>query len=232
MAETIRVAILEDHPAMVEGYKGYVREHPEIAVVATAAYGEELPALLEAHRPIHLLLLDVRVPTSASNPSPYPILYLMPDLLQRHPGMNILVISMHKESALIKAVMEAGASGFVLKDDRETLAKFPAVVRLVAGGGIYFSREAHQIFTQQTPGLPRLSPRQSEVLSLCAAYPDKSTAELAQMLHVADATVRNTLSLLYLRLEVHSRTAAVAKAKELGLFGNVEPYLFPQPTSQ
>ncbi len=224
MAETIRVAILEDHPAMIEGYKSYLREQPDIQVVAAAAFGEDLPALLETHRPIHLLLLDIRVPTSASNLSPYPILYFIPDLLQRYPGLNILVISMHKEGALIKAVMEAGASGFVLKDDRETLSKFPSVVRLVNSGGIYFSREAHQVFTNQSTGAIKLSPRQTEVLSLCAAYPEKSTAELARVLSVADATVRNTLSVLYLRLGVRGRTAAIAKAKEMGLLAEVETY--------
>ncbi len=227
MADSIRVAILEDHPGMIEGYKGYLRDQPDIQVVATAAFGEELPALLEDHHPIHLLILDIQVPTSETNASPYPILYLIPDLLQRHPGLNVLVISMHKESALIKAVMEAGASGFVLKDDRDTLSKFPSVVRTVAGGGIYFSREAHQNFLHPARGVPRLSPRQAEVLSLCAAYPEKTTAELAHVLNVADATVRNTLSLLYLRLEVRGRVAAIAKAKELGLLTEVEPYPLP-----
>ena len=229
MADIIRVAILEDHPAMVEGYKSYLREQPDIQVVATAAFGEELQSLLETHEPIQLLLLDIQVPTSETNSSPYPILYLIPELLQRYPGLHVLIISMHKKNALIKAVMEAGASGFVLKDDRETLSKFPAVVRLVAGGGIYFSREAHQLYTNQPPDALKLSPRQTEVLSLCAAYPEKSTAELAKELNIADTTVRNTLSVIYLRLGVRGRTAAVAKAKELGLVSEAEPFPSPDP---
>jgi DNA-binding NarL/FixJ family response regulator len=229
MADIIRVAILEDHPAMIEGYKSYLREQPDIQVVATAAFGEELTPLLDTYQPIHLLLLDIQVPTSETNATPYPILYLIPDLLQRHSGLSILIISMHKENALIRAVMEAGASGFVLKDDRETLSKFPAVVRLVAGGGIYFSREAHQVYTNQSPDALKLSPRQAEVLSLCAAYPEKSTAELARVLNVADTTVRNTLSVLYLRLGARGRTAVVAKAKELGLIPEAEPYPLSDP---
>ena len=227
MADIIRVAILEDHPAMVEGYKSYLREQPDIQVAATAAFGEELSPLLDTYQPIHLLLLDIQVSTSETNPSPYPILFLIPDLLQHYPGLNILVISMHKEHALIKAVMEAGAGGFVLKDDRETLDKFPAVIRLVAGGGIYFSREAHQLYATQSPDALKLSPRQAQVLSLCAAYPEKSAADLARMLNVADTTVRNTLSVLYLRLGVHGRTPAVAKAKELGLIPEAETYRLP-----
>jgi DNA-binding NarL/FixJ family response regulator len=224
LAEPIRVAILEDHPAMVEGYQSYLRDEPDIQVVATAAFGEELPTLLATYQPIHLLLLDIWVPTSPTNRSPYPIVYLMPQLLQRYPKLNILVISLHKEGALIKAVMDAGASGFVLKDDRDTLQKFPSVLRTVAGGGIYFSREAHQILTHHPTSGPQLSPRQAEVLSLCAAYPEKTTAELAHVLGISDTTVRNTLSLLYLRLGVRGRTAAIAKARELGLLAETTAY--------
>lgn len=227
MAETIRVIILEDHPTMIEGYLSYLRDEPDIQVVATAAYGEELPNLLAAYHPVHLLLLDIWVPTSPANSEPYPILYLLPQLLQHHPELHILVISMHKEIALIKAVMDAGASGFVLKDDRDTLQKFPSVLRTVVTGGIYFSREAHQILTRQPIGGRQLSPRQAEVLSLCASYPEKTTAELANALGVADATVRNTLSVLYMRLGVRSRATAVAKARELGILAELTPYPLP-----
>ena len=67
------------------------------------------------------------------------------------------------------------------------------------------------------PEEPRPSARQLEALSLCAAYPEATTAELADRLGVAHSTLRNLLSGAYLRLNVRSRTAAVAKAQRLGL---------------
>lgn len=224
-AEPIRVAILEDHPAIVDGYNSYLQGESDIKVVATIEVGEELPALLKANDPIQVLILDVGVPTSSANPSPYPILFYLPVLLQHHPKLNILVISMHKETVLIKALMDAGASGYVFKDDRESFKKFASVIRQVANGGIYFSSEAQRIIMRQGANTQLLSNRQREVLSLCAAYPEKTTAELAQMLSVADATVRNTLSMLYMRLGVRGRTAALAKAKELGLVVEMHPTL-------
>jgi DNA-binding NarL/FixJ family response regulator len=223
MSQTIRVAILEDHPAIADGYKYYLQDETDIQLVATIEVGEELPKLLATQGPIHVLILDVGVPTSQTNGSPYPILYLMPLLLQKNPEMNILVISMHKEHALIKALIDAGASGYVFKDDRETLMKFSSVIRMVASGGIYFSRDAHKTIMRQASGGQVLSPRQLEVLSLSAAYPEKSTAELADLLAVANATVRNTLSVIYLRLGVRGRTAAMAKAREMGLIADVRP---------
>jgi DNA-binding NarL/FixJ family response regulator len=223
MSETIRVAILEDHPAIADGYKYYLQEENDIELVAAIDVGEALPNVLEEQAPIHVLILDVSVPTSRSNSTPYPILYLLPMLLQRYPALNILVISMHKENVLIKALIDAGASGYIFKDDREALQQFSSVIRTVAGGGIYFSREAHKIIMRKSSSTQILSPRQMEVLSLCAAYPEKTTAELADMLAVADATVRNTLSVLYMRLGVRGRTAALLKAQELGLIADMRP---------
>lgn len=221
MSDKIRVAILEDHPAIADGYRFHLQGEDDIQLVATIEYGEALLKLLDEQGPIHVLILDVSVPTSETNPSPYPILYMLPQVLRQYPDLNILVISMLKENVLIKALIDAGASGYVFKDDRETLQMFSSVIRMIATGGVYFSREAHKIVMRQSSTSSLLSARQLEVLSLCAAYPEKSTAEIAEVLTVANATVRNTLSVLYMRLGVRGRTAAVAKARDLGLIADI-----------
>lgn len=218
MSKKIRVAILDDHRSIVDGYLYRLNGLSEIEVVATIAFGEELEPTL-AKYPTDVLLLDVSVPTGPANPNPYPILYIIPKLLQLHPGLNILVISMHAERGMITGVMEAGASGYILKDDQATIKDLGNVVLSVASGGIYFSNKAHQLYA-----MPRtsekdelLTDRQLEVLSLSAAYPDDTTAELAGKLSIAHSTVRNLLSGAYVRLGVHTRSAAIAKARQLGL---------------
>jgi DNA-binding NarL/FixJ family response regulator len=225
MSPPIRVAILDDHQSIIDGYQLRLGKLPDFEIVATAYYGEELEPMLAAY-PTDVLVLDVTVPASATNPNPYPILHLIPKLLQRYPTLVVLVVSMHDDRALIQAVIEAGASGYILKDDREAIVDLAAVVRTVAHGGIYFSRQAHQQLRQYgaAPDEPLLTQRQLEVLSMCAAYPNLSTSDLAQKLNIANSTMRNLLSEAYLRLQVINRTAAIAKARQLGL---ITPY--PKP---
>ena len=215
---TIRVSILDDHQSIIDGYVYRLSSVPGVEIVATLSYGEELESALAAH-PTDVLLLDINVPTSAENPNPYPILHNIPDLLEKYPDLHILVISMYADRGLIRVVMEAGASGYVLKDDRAMLQNLGNVVQSIANGGIYFSQKAHQILVTQktTPTGKRLSTRQLEALSLCAAYPDATTSQLAEKMSVANSTVRNTLSDAYIRLGVHNRAGAIAKAQQLGL---------------
>ena len=222
----IRVTILDDHQSIIDGYVYRLSSVPDLEVVATISYGEELGSTLAANS-TDVLLLDINVPTSAENPNPYPILHEIPNLLEKYPDIHILVISMYAERGLIRAVMEAGASGYVLKDDRAMLKDLGNVVQSIANGGIYLSQKAHQLMLSQktTPSGERLSPRQLEALSLCASYPDWTSADLAKKMSVSNSTVRNLLSGAYLRLGVHSRPAAIARARQQGLITPDPPVL-------
>jgi DNA-binding NarL/FixJ family response regulator len=214
----LKVAILEDHQSIVDGYLYRLSEEPKIQVVATIFFGEELePAL--AHQDVDVLLLDVQVPTSETNPNPYPILHAVSSLSQSYPNMNILAISVHTQAVLIQSLVDAGVSGYIFKDDYESIRQLPKIIFLIAGGGVYFSEVAYKQLHQREIGMtnPILSPRQIEALSLCASYPDESTIELAERLGVASSTVRNLLSSAYVRLGVHTRAAAIAKVQKMGL---------------
>jgi len=217
MSKKIRVAILDDHQSIVDGYVYRLEKDPQIEIVAMMGFGDELePTLVKT--PADVLLLDVNVPSSEENRNPYPILHSIPRLLQAHPDLNILVISMHAERGLIRAVMDAGVNGYILKDDQAVLKDLGSVVKSVAAGGIHFSPIAHGLYAKYlSTEAKELTPRQLEVLSLCTAYPDASTSELAKKLNVSNSTVRNLLSGTYFKLDTHNRAGAIAKARQLGL---------------
>lgn len=217
-AEKVRVAILDDHQSIIDGFIYRLSSTPQIEVIATATYGEELESKLIQH-PVDVLLLDLSVRTAPDNPNPFPILHLIPKLIQKYPNLSILVISMFSEPSLMRSLIESGASGYILKDDQAAFRDLGNIVLSVAHGGIFFSKKAHSLYVQaeSLESDESLTPRQMEVISLCAAYPDATTADLAQMMSISNSTVRNLLSSVYLRLGVHSRTAAVEKAREMGL---------------
>jgi two-component system, NarL family, nitrate/nitrite response regulator NarL len=220
----INVIILDDHQSIVDGYLLRLGQNSKIDVVATLGFGDDLePAL--AKYPTDVLILDIGVPISATNSTTYPILHVIPKLLQLYPHLNILVISMFAERGLIRGVMEAGASGYILKDDRATIIELANVVLTIANGGVYFSQKAHQLFLSHQIALTgdALSPRQLEALSLCAAYPEALTNELAGEMSISNSTFRNLLSGAYIKLNVRTRMAAIAKAQREGIIASISP---------
>ena len=224
MENKIRVTILDDHQSIVDGYRFRLSKFPQIEVIDSLEHGEDLEPSLKKQVP-NILLLDVHVPVSAENQNPYPILQIIPDLLQHYPDLVILVISMFAERGIIRAIMESGASGYILKDDQKTIRDLGNVILSVASGGIHLSEKAYTAYmkNRNVASEEPLTGRQMRVLSLCAAYPDHTTSDLAREMNVANSTVRNMLSEMYIRLGVHSRAAAIAKARQLGLIAPDSP---------
>lgn len=220
MASKIRVAILDDHQSIIDGFTYRLSMDPEIQIVSTALFGTDLEEMV-ANNPVDVLLLDVSVPNSPDDHNPFPVLHTIPTLLKDYPGLNILVISMFTQRSLIEALVHAGICGYILKDDQSSIQQLDKIVRQVANGGIYFSKGAMWESQAENPG-SILTPRQLEALSLCAAHPDADTVLLAHELGVTGSTFRNLLSGSYLRLGVRTRAAAIARARQLGIIA-VEP---------
>lgn len=214
MQNKIQVTIMDDHQSIVDGYLFRLSKVPEIEVLDVLSYGDDLEPALKKH-PVDVLLLDVGVPISPTNSNPYPILNTIPALLELYPDLAILVISMHNERGLVRAVVEAGANGYVLKDDRERIQELGEWIVTVAAGGVCFSDRALKAFTKKDD--ESLTIRQLEALSLCASYPNSKTAELAHRMKIANSTLRNLLSSAYLKLGVQTRAAAVVRARQMGL---------------
>lgn len=218
MTVEIKLAIFEDHQSIIDGYLYRLREDENIHVVATAAYGEELEQVLDTQS-IDVLIMDVNVPTAADNQAPFPVVYVINQIIQKHPDLNILVISMLGQQTLIKELVDAGISGYIFKQDSESIRELARIVLMIAHGGIYFSQEAYQKLRNEetSQSSSTLTARQIEALSLCASYPNDSTAQIASKMGVAGSTLRNFLSGAYLRLNVRTRSAAIARLQQLGL---------------
>jgi DNA-binding NarL/FixJ family response regulator len=215
------VAILEDHQGIIDGYMYRLSPSPEIEVVGAVSYGEDLEPLLASH-PADVLLMDISVPASRENSNPFPILHTLSNLRKKFPDLRILAISVLTQNTLIEALLDAGVSGYIFKHDQDSIQQLAKIVLMTASGGTYFSKGAYQNLRGEA-ALSQgslLTLRQMEILSICAAYPDVTTAELASRLNIASSTLRNLLSGAYLRLNVGTRAAAIAKARQLGLLAD------------
>lgn len=219
MSTKIKVAIVEDHQSIIDGYNFRLSE-PESGceIVGVALFGEDVEMMLAESKP-NVLILDANVHSSPENPNPFPILPLVRMVLQKYPDLKILVISMLTANALIEALVDAGVRGYVFKDDDGSIHRLSHVIKSVAEGGAYFSPGAwEKVKPGQSSSI--LTSRQMEALSLIAAYPDQSTYLLAQKLAVSDSTFRNLLSGAYKRLGVSTRAATIVRAGQLGLLVN------------
>lgn len=218
MKSKIRVAILDDHPIIVEGYLSKLGKDPQIEVTATMGVADLLEPVLQKGE-VDVLILDVSVPTSTENRNPYPILHVIPELLEKHPNLNILVISMRAERGLIREVMAAGVNGYILKDDPNANASLPWIIKSVAEGGVYLSEEAGALYGKQLENEngKQLSPRQLEALSLCAAYPGEKSIVLAKKMYITHSAFRTLLSGAYIKLGARNRTEAIVLARRNGL---------------
>lgn len=214
----INVAILEDHPIVIKGYEAELEKSREINLVGAVLYSEELMPLLAKHR-VDVLILDIEVKISHTNNNIYPFFTLLKEVFDAYPEINILVISSYTSGLTVYQALTAGATGYLFKDDLESMNHLVDNVLQVAQKTKCISRRVTielETFKRRRKTKRELTKRQIETLSLCNSYPELTMRQIAIKMAVAPSTVRNLLSDSYDRLEVTNIKSAIAKFQELG----------------
>ncbi|MBT7075135.1 MAG: response regulator transcription factor [Anaerolineae bacterium] len=215
MITSIKVAILEDHQSIIDGYIYRLGMVPDIQIVGTGLFGDDLEPLLAQHQ-VNVLLLDLSLPISAENNNIFPIRHELPNVFAQYPSLKVIVISVFEQPALVRAMIKLGAHGYIVKEDQNSIKNLARIVKVVAGGGIFLSSDL-KAYISLADQDELLTPRQIEALSLCVAYPDMTASILAQKMNISSSTFRNILSGAYQRLEVRTRNAAVRRVEEMGI---------------
>ena len=128
--------------------------------------------------------------------------------------IRVLVLTTYDAEADVLAAIDAGAAGYLLKD-ADPAALIDAVVRVHAGETVLAPQVADRLVQRVRRPAKALSARELEVLALVAA--GRSNQEIARDLFLSQATVKAHLAHVFTKLDVDSRTAAVAQARARGL---------------
>lgn len=203
----IRLLIVDDHPVVRDGLRGIFSGEPTYEVLGEAADGAEAVAMAEKLRP-DVILMDLHMPGMDG-------VKAIRELVKRGSPARILVLTTYDQDSYVLPAIEAGATGYLLKDaPREELMR---AVRAVAEGKTVLSPSVAGKLVSQVRGPQReaLSPREMEILRLIAA--GNTNREIARKLFISEATVKTHLLHIYEKLGVPDRAAAVSAAYQRGL---------------
>jgi DNA-binding NarL/FixJ family response regulator len=207
---TIRLLIVDDHPIVRDGLRGIFAQDPDFEVVGEAADGAEGVERALALSP-DVVLLDLRMPGVGG-------VEAIRRLRERAPEVRVLVVTTYDSDADVLPAIEAGATGYLLKDaPREELVR--AVRAAHQGQAVLAPTVAQKLLGAVRAPQPApsalLTDRELDILRLVAA--GTSNKEAAKRLFISEATVKTHLLHLYGKLCVRDRAAAVAVGYQRGL---------------
>jgi DNA-binding NarL/FixJ family response regulator len=207
VSERIRLLIADDHPIVRAGFEGMLAGKPDLEVVGEAANGAEAAELARRLRP-DVVLMDLRMPEVDG-------VEATARIKAHRPETHVLVLTTYDSDADILRAIEAGATGYLLKDaPREELFRG---IRAAARGEPVLAPSVTARLMQRAsvPSRDTLSGREIEVLERVAR--GLSNKQLARELHLSEATVKSHMIHIFDKLGVADRTAAVTRALEKGI---------------
>ena len=209
----IRVVLADDHTVVRKGIRDFLEEEGDILVVAEAVTGVEAVTLTLEHRPA-VAVLDIQMPHMTGIEAARQIKAQAPDV-------QVLVLTAYDEDPYIFAMLQAGASGYVLKTaPSEELIR--AVRTVAAGGSALDPTVTAKVMAQLSSGKPlgaqatieKLTQRELDVLRLAAR--GHTNRAIGVELDISDRTVQGHLANIFGKLGVATRTEAVLLAMKQG----------------
>ncbi|MEN0022871.1 MAG: response regulator transcription factor [Microbacterium sp.] len=205
----IRLVIADDHPIVRAGLHALFSLEPDLEVVAEADGPGEAVRAAERENP-DVVLMDLQFGSTAASGGA--------DATRRIRSLDaapyVLVLTNYDSDADILSAVEAGASGYLLKDapPHELIA---AVRAAAAGESALAPVIASRLLDRMRAPQVSLSSREIEVLELVAS--GRSNTEVADRLFISETTVKSHLAHIFSKLDVTSRTAAVSAARRKGI---------------
>jgi DNA-binding NarL/FixJ family response regulator len=195
----IRVLVADDHTIVRKGLCALLNSEPNIEIIGEAADGREAVERIDKLKP-DVVLMDISMPSLNG-------LEATRQIRRRHPGVRILILTMHTNEEYIFEILQAGASGYVLK--KSAPSDLVSAIHAVYQGGAFLSppvsKKVIEKLKERTVGNEtkkvKLTEREREVLQLIAE--GCTSNEIAERLFISVKTVENHRSHLMKKLDIH-----------------------------
>jgi DNA-binding NarL/FixJ family response regulator len=219
--DLVKIIIVEDEPEFRRRFTQIIESEPTMQLVGVASNKREAQALVDREQ-FDVLMIDLGLPDGSG-------IEVIRSVSARKPDVDIMVVTVFGDEQHVVAAIEAGATGYILKDS--TPADVISCIRLLRAGGSPVSpvvarsvlrairnRMNTTPTRQVNPDDNPLSVRETEILQLLAK--GMSFNEIGQILGISPHTVTAHIKKIYRKLAVHSRGEAVYEASQMGLLRN------------
>ena len=210
--QPIRIILADDHAIVREGVRAVLEGHPDLQVVAEFGTGADAIAAAPRLAP-DVALVDLKMPGLSAPET-------IAGLRAAVPAIRVLVFTSFGEDALIRATLDAGAIGFLLKDALQS--DLVRAIRSVAAGEAFLApaaqRQLMELLRKPKNEREALTARESDVLRLIAE--GLSNKQIARRLDLTEGTVKGYVSQILAKLHLEDRTQAALYAVRNGLLGD------------
>lgn len=215
--EPIKVLIVDDHQLIIDGLKSLLQDEADVVFAGGANSMDETMAFVAGHH-VDIALMDINMAGGSG-------IETTRKLKESYPYIKILALTMHEDISMITQMIEAGASGYILK--RTNMNEVLEAIRVVAGDGKYLGRDVQSILMENlsskepeqilhnTPAT--LSTREKEILNLIAK--EMNNEEIATKLFISERTVETHRRNIFTKTKTKTIVGLIKYAIKNGMVG-------------
>ena len=199
----ITIIIIDDHPLVLNGFEFILHNHAEIKLLNTFTNAADALKFLETNQ-VDVVLADINMPGMNGIDATFAI-------KTNHSKTQVIAISNISEGSIVQRMLDAGASGFLLKN--VSASELIHAIQTVMKGNTVLSAELEPIMKQTDSAVPKISQREQEVLRLMST--GKTTPQIAEQMFISPLTVESHRRNLLRKFKVSNSASLIHKATEM-----------------